>query len=43
LSVYHKGVAVASEDFDPLRPALVPIMKKIFPKDGEIQSLGPQP
>lgn len=39
LSVYHNGVAGESEDFDPIRPALVPLMKKIFPKDGEIQSL----
>jgi hypothetical protein len=42
LTVYHNGVAGASEDFDPLRPALVPLMKTIFPKDGEIQSLTPQ-
>lgn len=42
LTVYHNGVAGESEDFDPLRPALVPLMKKIFPKDGEIQSLTPQ-
>jgi hypothetical protein len=42
LSVYHHGASVASEDFDPLRPALVPLVKKIFPKDGEIQSLAPQ-
>jgi hypothetical protein len=42
LSVYQNGVAVASEDFDPIRPALVPLMKKLFPKDGEIQSLNPR-
>jgi hypothetical protein len=42
LSVYRQGEAVASEDFDPIRPPLVAVMKKIFPKDGEIQSLNPR-
>lgn len=39
LTVYHNGAALESEDFDPLRPALIAAMKKIFPDDGEIQSL----
>jgi hypothetical protein len=42
LTVYHNGVAGSGEDFDPIRPALVPLMKEIFPKDGEIQSLNPR-
>ena len=39
LSVYTQGKAVGGEDFDNIRPQLVGIMQKIFPKDEAIQSL----
>lgn len=39
LQVYVEGKPVSSEDFDDVRPQLVKMMQKIFPKDKAIQGL----
>ena len=37
LAVYFQGKPAGSEDFDPIRPQLVAIMKQLFPDDEAIQ------
>ena len=39
LVVYDNGKEVGGEDFDPVRPQLVAVMKNIFPGDEVIQQL----
>jgi hypothetical protein len=36
---YLNGKSVGGEDFDPIRPQLVAIMKSLFPKDEVIEKL----
>ena len=39
LTIYFQGKPVGSEDFDPIRPQLVTIVKQLFPEDEAIQGL----